>query len=48
VVQTAQGWKALPGEGGHATLAATDDHEAAVLAEVRRLPLVVRATPLNF
>jgi glucokinase len=36
VVQTAQGWKALPGEGGHATLAATDDHEAAVLAEVRR------------
>ena len=36
VVQTAQGWKALPGEGGHATLAATDDHEAQVLAEVRR------------
>jgi len=36
VVQTAQGWKALPGEGGHATLPATDDHEAQVLAEVRR------------
>lgn len=36
VVQTAQGWKALAGEGGHATLAATDDHEAQVLAEVRR------------
>ena len=36
VVQTGQGWKALPGEGGHATLAATDDDEARVLAEVRR------------
>ena len=36
VVHTAQGWQALPGEGGHATLAATDDDEAAVLAEVRR------------
>ncbi|MFM8768549.1 MAG: glucokinase [Rubrivivax sp.] len=36
VVQTAQGWKALPGEGGHATLAATDEQEALVLAEVRR------------
>lgn len=36
VVETAQGWVALPGEGGHATLAATDDHEAALLACVRR------------
>jgi glucokinase len=36
VVQTGQGWTALPGEGGHATLAATDDDEARVLAEVRR------------
>jgi len=36
VVQTAQGWQALPGEGGHATLAATDDQEAQVLAHVRR------------
>jgi len=36
VVQTAQGWAALPGEGGHATLAATDDEEARLLAEVRR------------
>ena len=36
VVRTAQGWQALPGEGGHATLPATDDHEARVLAEVRR------------
>lgn len=36
VLQTAQGWVAVPGEGGHATLAATDDDEAALLADVRR------------
>jgi len=36
VVRTRDGWQALPGEGGHATLAAGDDFEAAVLAEVRR------------
>jgi glucokinase len=36
VVQTGRGWTALPGEGGHATLAATDEQEAQVLAEVRR------------
>jgi glucokinase len=36
VVPTAQGWVAIPGEGGHATLAADDDAEAAVLAYVRR------------
>ncbi len=36
VVQTASGWQALPGEGGHATLAPTDDFESAVLVEVRR------------
>jgi len=36
VVQTSEGWTALPGEGGHATLAATDEDEARVLAEVRR------------
>ncbi|MFM7704568.1 MAG: glucokinase [Rubrivivax sp.] len=36
VVQTAAGWQAMPGEGGHATLAATDDFEAAVLQHVRR------------
>ena len=36
VVQTRQGWTALPGEGGHATLAATDEDEAQVLAQVRR------------
>lgn len=36
VVQTAAGWSALPGEGGHATLAAADDFDAALLAFVRR------------
>ena len=36
VVQTAQGWVAVPGEGGHATLASADDFESAVLAQVRR------------
>ena len=35
VVQTANGWAALAGEGGHATLAAGDDFENAVLAAVR-------------
>ena len=35
VVPTAQGWVALPGEGGHATLAAGDDFEAALLSQVR-------------
>ena len=33
--QTAQGWVALPGEGGHASLSAADDFEAALLAAVR-------------
>ena len=36
VVQTPRGWQALPGEGGHATLAAADDFEAALLQHVRR------------
>jgi glucokinase len=36
VVQTRHGWVALPGEGGHATMSACDDFEAAVLAVVRR------------
>ncbi len=31
-----RGWLALPGEGGHATLAAADDFEAALLGHVRR------------
>ncbi|MSO71841.1 MAG: glucokinase [Alphaproteobacteria bacterium] len=30
------GWRALPGEGGHVTMAAMDDEEAAVLARLRR------------
>ena len=36
VVRTPGGWVALPGEGGHATLAPADDLESAVLAQVRR------------
>ncbi len=36
VVQTPQGWLALPGEGGHATLAAGDDFEAELLRRVRQ------------
>jgi glucokinase len=36
VVPTGQGWLALPGEGGHATLAAADDLESALLARVRQ------------
>jgi glucokinase len=36
VLRTRAGWQALPGEGGHATLAAADDLEAAVIAVVRR------------
>ena len=36
VVQTRHGWVALPGEGGHATLAATDDAESALLTAARR------------
>jgi glucokinase len=35
VVETACGWVALPGEGGHATLAPADDFESAVLQRVR-------------
>jgi glucokinase len=36
VLRTRSGWQALPGEGGHATLAASDALEAAVIAVVRR------------
>ena len=36
VVATRSGWVALPGEGGHATLAPADDLESAVLAAVRQ------------
>lgn len=35
VTQTARGWVALPGEGGHATLAPADDHESALLQYAR-------------
>ena len=36
VVATRQGWVALPGEGGHATLSAGNDLESAVLACARQ------------
>lgn len=36
VTKTPAGWVALPGEGGHATLAAADEFESAVLSYVRR------------
>ncbi len=36
LLPTRHGWVAVPGEGGHATLAAADDFEAAVLAAARR------------
>jgi glucokinase len=35
IVPTPHGWVAVPGEGGHATLAAADDFESAVLAAAR-------------
>jgi glucokinase len=36
LVPTPHGWVAVPGEGGHATLAAADDFESALLGAVRR------------
>jgi glucokinase len=36
LLPTRQGWVAVPGEGGHASLSAADDFEAALLAAVRR------------
>lgn len=36
LIETAQGWVAVAGEGGHSTLAACDDYEAELLAVVRR------------
>ena len=36
LIQTAAGWQAIPGEGGHVTLAASDEFEVAVLAAARR------------
>ena len=35
LLPTRHGWVAVPGEGGHATLSAADDFEAALLAAVR-------------
>ncbi len=35
LVPTPHGWVAVPGEGGHASLSAADDFEAALLAAVR-------------
>lgn len=35
VIDTPMGWIALPGEGGHATLAASNDFESALLAQIR-------------
>ena len=37
IVATPHGWAAVPGEGGHASLSAANDFEAAVLAAVRDL-----------
>ena len=36
VIPTSRGWIAVPGEGGHATLAASDDFEAEILSAARR------------
>jgi len=36
LMPTPYGWVAVPGEGGHATLSAADDFEAALLKAVRR------------
>lgn len=36
VIETRHGWIAIPGEGGHATLAATDEFEASVLNHARQ------------
>lgn len=36
VLRTPSGWVALPGEGGHATLAPADDEESELLRHIRR------------
>lgn len=36
IIPAHQGWVAVPGEGGHATLAASDDFEAEILRAARR------------
>lgn len=46
LLPTAQGWLAIPGEGGHASLSAADDFDAAVLAAVRHVHAHVSAERL--
>lgn len=46
VVQTAHGWVALPGEGGHSTLAPIDDFESRLLQHVRHAHAHVSAERL--
>ncbi len=46
LLQTAHGWVALPGEGGHATLSAADEFDSALLAAVRRAHAHVSAERL--
>ena len=46
LLPSAQGWLAIPGEGGHASLSAADDFDAAVLAAVRRVHAHVSAERL--
>lgn len=36
LVKTASGWQAMPGEGGHSTLAPVDDFESGLLSQVRK------------
>jgi glucokinase len=36
LIPTSEGWQALPGEGGHVTLAAATDDEAVILKTLRR------------
>lgn len=46
VIQTPAGWLALPCEGGHVTLAASNDFESALLAQVRQTHAHVSAERL--
>jgi glucokinase len=46
LVPTRHGWVAVPGEGGHATLAPADEFESALLAAARRLHAHVSAERL--
>ena len=46
IVPTPQGWVPVPGEGGHASLSASDDFESALLAAVRQVHAHVSAERL--